>query len=72
MRKREGLLLADNLVETDTCVEVRLFFCERHDGSVSAAAAELALLEHLRRKADGVVEGQLEIRGSSVYAARCG
>ena len=60
MLKGEGLLLANNLVETDAGLEVRLLLGEGHDGAVSAAAAELALPEQLGREADGVVEGQLD------------
>ena len=60
MFQGEGLLLADNLIETDAGLEVRLLLGEGHDGAVSAAAAELALSEQLGREADGVVEGQLD------------
>lgn len=60
MLEGKGLLLADDLVETDAGLEVRLLLGEGHDGAVSAAAAELALPEQLGREADGVVEGQLD------------
>ena len=60
MLEGEGLLLADDLVETDAGLEVGLLLCKSHDGPIGAAAAELALPEQLGREADGVVEGQLD------------
>ena len=73
MLEREGLLLADDLVQAGAGVEAGLDVGEGHDGAVGTAAtvqgtvvstkvwrtARLRDLPKRRREADGIVEGEL-------------
>ena len=56
----EWLLHVDDVVDAAVCMEVGLDVLECDDGTIGAAATELAVGCQSRRETDGVVEGESE------------
>lgn len=56
----EWLLHVDDVVNAAVCMEVGLDVLKCDDGTIGAAAAELAVGGQSRRESDGIVEGETE------------
>ena len=54
----EWLLHVDDVVNAAVCMEVGLDVLKCDDGTIGAAAAELAVGGQSRRESDGIVEGE--------------